>query len=125
MPINSLRDAEKILMSSGQHRFVFLHFVSGSDEGFREPIPLLIVHGNGKLQIHIAANWESRLNKMDRDYLDGLQNDWRNASTKEIPAILDQLAELSVGPLRTVEAGTAGADMLNELLQQLPGNGLC
>lgn len=107
-------------MQPGTHRFVLLRFGPEQEERPQAAIPLLIVQTGGKLSVHIEPQWESGFDRNDREYLSGLLDDWSDASEKEIPAILDQLSELSIGPLRAVESGVADSERLRTLLRQFP-----
>lgn len=105
-------------MQHGQRRYVLLRFAPDRKGRSDTAIPLLLVQSAGKLNIHLVSQWESRVDPKDREYLTGLLDDWRAASAKAIPAILDQLSELSIGPLQAVESGIADPERLRTLLQQ-------
>lgn len=73
--------------------------------------------GGGGLKVYAEERWESGLGAGEREYLSELMKDWRGARGERAAAILDELAELSVGPLRRVEAGVADAAQLARLME--------
>ena len=78
---------------------------------------MLLVEDGGGLKIHTEERWEPGLDADEREYLRELMEDWRGGSGERVAAILDELAELSVGPLRAVESGWADAGKLMRLME--------
>jgi len=91
-------------MNEHESRFVRLCYLSDDPAA---NIPLLVIEKDSRLQVVIRNGWDCDLSSSDREYLSELISDWHSASGDEIHAILDQLSELSVGPLRTQEWGIA------------------
>lgn len=104
-------------MQPVRQRFVLLRFASERGDDRRGGASSLLLTQDGDtLKIFTEQHWDSALEAEDREYLMGLLEDWRHASPDEIPAILDELSELSVGSLRAVESGVADGDKLKALL---------
>ncbi|MGC8549405.1 MAG: hypothetical protein ACP5M4_06870 [Acidobacteriaceae bacterium] len=101
----------------GRQRYVLLRYMPGeSGRGQRSALVLLTEDG-GELKIFAEGRWESGLDAGEREYLRELMKDWRGARGDRVDAVLDELAELSVGPLRMVEAGVADAGTLARLME--------
>ena len=115
-------DAGGMGMESGigqplRQRYVVVRYISGEAGQEQRTELLLLVEDGGTLKIHIKEGWESGFEPAEREYLRELMKDWRDASGDRVDAVLDELAELSVGPLRTVEAGVADAGKLARLME--------
>jgi hypothetical protein len=68
-------------------------------------IPVAIAVDRGHIQVTIKVGWEADFDPEEVEYLTELMRDWEDAETDRIPAIMGELAELSVGPLRTQRVG--------------------
>jgi hypothetical protein len=85
-------------------------------------IALLVLADVSRIEVVIQPGWEANLDPNDREYLTELIADWRSANAADIPALLRQLAELSVGPLRAVESGVTDAEGRMALVQKVNGS---
>jgi hypothetical protein len=97
-----------------RQRFVLLRYISG--QAGQAALVLLVEDGGG-LKIHTEERWEPGLDADEREYLRELMKDWRGARGDRVAAILDELGELSVGPLRAVESGMADTEKLARLME--------
>lgn len=117
-----IRRLREVLLGETNHRFVLLRFV-GSENGIARPSTLLAAIQNGHgLTIEISPGWRSGLEATDAEYLGDLLAEWAEKPLDEIPALLEQLSELSIGPLGVVEAGIADEQKVKHLLEQVYGN---
>jgi len=99
--------------------FVYLRFSPRSAAGPESGIPLLVALKDATLEVFIRSGWEDGVAAEDREYLEELMSDWRKLSAGAIPGLLEQLAELSVGPLRAIESGILDARKRTQLLEQV------
>jgi hypothetical protein len=118
----SWSDACGVGMESGneqpiRQRFVLLRYFS-LKAGLGQGTDVLLVAAGDELRIYTEKQWESDLDAGEREYLRELMKDWRGAGADRVGAILDELAELSVGPLRAVESGVADAEKLSLLVER-------
>ena len=102
----------------GRQRFVLLRYISGKAGHGQGRALLLLMEDGGGLRIYTEKQWESGLDAGEREYLRELMKDWRGAGADRVPGLLDELAELTVGPLRTVESGWADAEKLARLVER-------
>jgi hypothetical protein len=78
-----------------------------------------VYRGRAGLEVAIRRGWETAVDAEDREYLTGLMADWSGAVADEIPDLLQQLAELSIGPLQAVESGSMDSKRRDMLLDQV------
>lgn len=90
--------------------FIRLYYYTGSDPSDGARLPLLVVGNQSGIEVVIAPNWQENLDLESREYLEGLIADWRSLDSGQIPALLRQISELSMGPLRAVESGVTDAE---------------
>jgi hypothetical protein len=83
-----------------QREYVLLAFNPDSPPEVR----ILVARKGTSLEVSLPAGWDATLSAEDREYLSELVSDWRNAKGDSVPVILRELAQLAVGPLRTVES---------------------
>ncbi len=98
-----------------RRRYVLLRYNSGQDD--HGAALVLLVEEGGELKIYTEEQWEAGLDESGREYLRELMKDWRGARGERVAAILEELAELSIGPLRTVESGVADTGKLMRLME--------
>ena len=101
----------------GRQRYVLLGYISGQESDGRGAA-LLLMEDGGELRVYADKRWECGLDVDEREYVRELLKDWREAGAERVGAILDELAELSVGPLRAVESGWADAERLAQMVER-------
>ena len=79
-------------------------------------MPLLVAFDGVGLEIVVPFAWQSGVATGDREYLEELMTDWQGMAADEIPGLLQQLSELSIGPLRAVESGVLDSRKRDRLL---------
>jgi hypothetical protein len=105
-------------MSTHALNFVHLRYSPrSSDTDAPTGIPLLVIQNGPALEIVIRPDWHEGLGSEDREYLTELIGDWRRTTAAEIPALLQALGELSMGPLRTLESGATNSERFRALKQ--------
>lgn len=82
-------------------------------------IPLLVFQDGVRLRVAISPDWGHGLLPLDREYLTELMLDWSRLGPDEIIATLEQLKELSIGPLRVIQSGIADRKRLSVMMQRL------
>jgi hypothetical protein len=97
--------------------FVVLHFSRFNKEG----INLLVLNSRNGAPLRVWAHpdWKQRVDAEDQAYLSDLIEEWRSASTAEIPALLDELSRQSHGPLRVFRRGDVSAGECRALTEGL------
>jgi hypothetical protein len=83
-----------------QREYVLLSFNPDSQAGIR----ILVYRSGPSLEVSLPAHWGESLSDEDREYLSELVSDWQSARGESVPAILRELSQLAVGPLKTVES---------------------
>lgn len=99
---------------------VVLGYVTGA--GADESIPILIVSLNlaqGRLRIFAPKPWPEFVASDDQEYLDDLIEDWNSRPTEQLPLLMKQLTELSLGVLRTIDSATRNSDEVQNIAQGL------
>jgi hypothetical protein len=91
------------------------------DAGCTTEIRLLILEDGPALEIVIRPDWRIGLGPEDQEYLSELMRDWRRATPPEIPILLGNLSELSIGPLQTVDTGLVDPEERNALMKKVCG----
>lgn len=104
-------------MSEEPVQFVLLDYRPGHGAG--TGIPVLVMSGRSSVEVSVRREWEHGLAEAERDYLAELMREWRETEAAEIPELMRELAEISVGPLRTMEWGTADSGRRAALLQRV------
>ena len=100
-------------------RFVRLCYFPRSEGHLTNGIPLIVFEDGQRLRVVIRRGWDRELSGTEREYLSELISDWQNASGGEPEAILDQLAEASVGPICALESGVADEARRGHLIRQV------
>ena len=85
---------------TAEREYVLLSFTPAPEVS----INILVVRSGPALEVSLPANWDAGLSPEDREYVSELINDWRNAQADCVPAILRELSQLAVGPLKTQES---------------------
>ena len=85
--------------------YVFLKYVPTSYEESKQRVFVLVNQDRGSLELFVRPGWEMGMEAEDRDYFAELMKDWSETPSEEIPSLLEQLAELSIGPLQAIESG--------------------
>lgn len=95
--------------------FVMLRFSRFNSEA----VGLLVLDSNdgGPLQVWVRPDWKLRVDSEDQTYLSDLMDEWRNASPRDIPALLDELSRQSHGPLRVFDKGDVSPDECRMLIE--------
>ena len=102
-------------------RYVLLRFSPPDSRQIHASIPLVVLQeSQSRLQTYIQAGWDQHLRRTDREYLLELIADWHNATN--IPGLLDELSELSIGPLVSVESGLLDAVKRDKLMSVVGRN---
>jgi hypothetical protein len=78
-----------------------------------------VIQNGPALEIAIRPGWQEGLGSEDCEYLAELMGDWRRTNSMEMPALLQALAELSIGPLRTIESGLIDSERRGVLVKQV------
>lgn len=100
-------------------RFVRLSYASGPGKETPRKIPVLVFEQDEKLHVVIRSGWEEGISALDREYLSELMADWRCLASGDIAATLDQLAELSIGPLRATSSGVMKPSQIASLSRRV------
>ena len=82
----------------------FVELTYRSDDGKTE-LSLFIFHKLSGIEVSIQPDWRSRLTDSARSYLEGLMDDWRKTPPEETSLLMEEMVELSTGPLRCVGSG--------------------
>jgi hypothetical protein len=106
-------------MRDQRENFVLLHYVPTRDLKNRGSIPVLVLQEEEKIGVYLRSGWQTGLSQEDCDYLGGLTEDWLRLTTPESQTLLTQLAELSTGPLRAIEAGRVEAKQRQDLIARV------
>ena len=106
-------------MRDSPDNVVLLHYAPMHGLTNRSPLPVLVLQEEGGLGVYLRPGWQTGLTQEDCDYLNGLTEDWMKLPTTESQALLCQLAELSIGPLRVVEAGKVEAKQRQDLIARV------
>jgi hypothetical protein len=82
-------------------------------------IAVLILFNGKALQVIVPPAWQQKFGADDREYLTEMIKDWGRKPTAEIPELMRELAELSVGSLRAMESGHVESDDRANLIQRV------
>jgi hypothetical protein len=82
-------------------------------------IAVLILFNGKALQVIVPPAWQQEFGADDREYLTEMIKDWGRKPTAEIPELMRELAELSVGSLRAMESGHVESDDRANLIQRV------
>ena len=107
-------------MPSNRSRFVLLRYSPPSLGAKAMGIDVLVLYRDAASQVHIRPQWWEGLSPKDREYLDGLIEDWEQAT--EFEALLRELDELCVGPLKAVDSGMLDGAGRERLIAAVCGN---
>jgi hypothetical protein len=77
---------------------------------------------DGHLRIVRPEEWPDWLSLQHRGYLTELMDDWNHTPLSELPLLLDQLAELSIGPLRSAGHGQCTSKQIDAIMSHFFGN---
>jgi hypothetical protein len=92
-------------MSHERLSYVFLEYIPTSREELRKRVFVFVSQDRASLELFIRPQWDDGMEAEHRDYLIELMKDWSKTPSEGIPSLLEQLSELSIGPLRTIESG--------------------
>lgn len=98
--------------------FVYLGYAPRSS-GATNGISLLVIQKGLALEVVIRHDWRKGLESEDGEYLAELMDDWRRTIPAKIPALLESLSQLSIGPLRTLESGLLDPARKSALIQKV------
>lgn len=98
--------------------FVLLRYAPRSSDA-TAGIPLLVIQDGPALEIVIRPDWRQGLGSEEGEYLAELMDDWRGANSAEIPALLEKISELSIGPLQAIESGLLDSERRSAFIQQV------
>ncbi|HTW46898.1 MAG TPA: hypothetical protein VMD92_03055 [Acidobacteriaceae bacterium] len=93
-------------MEQIDYRFALLIF-QPRNAGENFSFPILILERNNFVEVHVASNWEQKCDSEDREYLAELMEDWKRVPPGETSLLIEQLSELSIGPLLATKSGTS------------------
>lgn len=82
----------------------FVKLAYWSDDGKGE-LTLFLFHQPAGIEISVRPDWQSQVSNSARAYLGELMEDWRDTPPEETSLLMQELAELSTGPLRCVDSG--------------------
>lgn len=88
-----------------QAPFVLLQYSPDSVFGQDSGLWILVLQEGSQLAVYQRNNWENGLTDEARHYLSDLITYWREAPPDAVSPILEELGELSVGPLQAIESG--------------------
>lgn len=100
-------------------RFVRLSYAPGPGKETPRKILVLVFEQDEKLHVVIRSGWEEGISALDREYLSELMADWKACGAEDITPTLDQLAELSIGALRTISSGALELSQIASLGRQI------
>lgn len=90
------------------YQYVLLAYAYSPEQDAAFPIAAIAVMENApasNLTLYVLEDWQKRVREDHQEYLRELFEDWAGALNDEALAVMPRLGTLSVGPLRTAEAG--------------------
>lgn len=106
-------------MSQQVSRFVRLCYIAEPHGDPKDGIPFFVIGDDQGLHVAIRPGWDRGLPASDREYLSALMADWNNVAVGEVDSTLDQLSEVSIGPLRAVESGILDESRRGDLIRKI------
>lgn len=70
---------------------------------------------DGSLKITRLAKWPDQISEEHREYMDALVEGWEQTSPSRISLLLEQISQLSIGPLRVAESGYCSPEELQSM----------
>jgi hypothetical protein len=77
---------------------------------------------SGHLRIIRPAEWPDWVTLQHREYLAGLIDDWNQTPPSQLSLLLDQLSELSTGPLRSAGSGPCACGQIDAVTAEFFGS---
>lgn len=105
-------------MPPGAFDFFVLRFAASTD-GKGWILVLVVVTHSRPPRVVVAPGWEDGLKATDREYLNELIDDWLATPPENTEPLLEELRELSLGPLRTILAGSTTPEEIENLVERV------
>lgn len=99
--------------------FVHLRYFSEPELDAKPGISIVVACTDGKAEVVVRPDWKQRVDPKHHEYFELMMNNWRAATEEELPGLMEELAELPLGPLRAVEAGPITPEKRSSLVSQV------
>jgi len=96
-----------------------LGYAASTEDQPTKPCLAVARNGNtGEILISVDSSSLERLPASDREYLAELLKDWKGRRGQDANFLLQQLPELSIGPLRFISSRSCSVEAVGDVLRQ-------
>lgn len=102
-----------------QLSFVHLRYFAAPGPDAEPGISILVVSTAGAIEVIVHPDWKRHVDPRDHEYVELMVRTWQKRTQNEAPGLMEDLAEMALGPLRAVDSGPITPEKRSALISQV------